>query len=132
MWEGGGGGGREGREGGEGRRERRKGGSRGEEGEKAGGGEGRKGEEEEKGGKERGRRKIVLQSSIHSSTFPCSLSSPLPPPVQSPPQIKAQLPSNATACYALAVSADGKVCDVTTNCMSHVVYTNIVPLLFLP
>ena len=30
-------------------------------------------------------------------------------PFQSSPQIKAQLPSNATACYALAVSADGKV-----------------------
>ena len=28
---------------------------------------------------------------------------------QSSPTIKAQLPSNATACYALAVSADGKV-----------------------
>ena len=30
-------------------------------------------------------------------------------PSQSSPTIKAQLPSNATACYALAVSADGKV-----------------------
>ena len=30
-------------------------------------------------------------------------------PTQSTPQVKAQLPSNATACYALAVSADGKV-----------------------
>ena len=29
--------------------------------------------------------------------------------LQSSPTIKAQLPSNATACYALAVSADGKV-----------------------
>ena len=41
--------------------------------------------------------------------------------VQSPPQIKAQLPSNATACYALAVSADGKVRDVT----SAACHTNI-------
>lgn len=32
-----------------------------------------------------------------------------PPFLQSTPQIKAQLPSSATACYALAVSADGKV-----------------------
>ena len=31
-------------------------------------------------------------------------------PLQSTPQVKAQLPSSATACYALAVSADGKVC----------------------
>ena len=28
---------------------------------------------------------------------------------QSTPQIKARLPSSATACYALAVSSDGKV-----------------------
>ena len=116
------GGRREGREG-EGRRERREGG-RGEEGKEGGrrgiGNEGGGGREWREGEGE-GRLFIDLQSSIHSSTFPCSLSSPLPPPVQSPPQIKAQLPSNATACYALAVSTDGKVCDVTTNCMSHVV-----------
>lgn len=30
--------------------------------------------------------------------------------LQSTPVIKAQLPSSATACYALAVSSDGKVC----------------------
>ena len=108
-------------EGAEGRRERREGGSRGE------GKEGRRGRREEGGGgrgwwKERGKEDCLL---VYKVLFIPQLSPVLFPllslPVQSPPQIKAQLPSNATACYALAVSADGKVCDVTINCMSHVV-----------
>ena len=33
--------------------------------------------------------------------------------LQPTPQVKAQLPSSATACYALAVSADGKVRNKT-------------------
>ena len=61
------------------------------------GGEGR-GKDRMEGGKGRGRRRERM--------VVC---------VQSPPQIKAQLPSNATACYALAVSADGKVRDVTST-----------------
>ena len=55
---------------------------------------------------------------LSPSTSSLSLLFLLPPVVvcvQSPPQIKAQLPSNATACYALAVSADGKVRDVTST-----------------
>ena len=38
---------------------------------------------------------------------------PLVSLLQSTPQIKARLPSSATACYALAVSSDGKVFTIT-------------------
>lgn len=37
--------------------------------------------------------------------------------LQSSPQIKARLPSNATACYALAVSSDGKVHSLILKCV---------------
>ena len=49
---------------------------------------------------------------------------------QSSPTIKAQLPSNATACYALAVSADGKVnasnlLDLNYFHLTHFSHTSI-------
>lgn len=45
--------------------------------------------------------------------------------LQGTPQVKAQLPSSATACYALAVSADGKV-RAKTRVVVVVVFIQVI------